>query len=170
MAGGDVDEGVLEEGCYYLSQLGMSADRISAHFELSAGEVSRLVASYSSKVASGAVMPDPFDRTFWEDVAREAEGDAKLTFVSDKGFHHAWKSELAKLDGGALMTIFEASKDFLNTDPNQKFLDYPAPKGYDPLALDREVRKALEVVGRLLEEKFGEGRAESVGGPDRTQG
>ena len=112
--------------------------------------------SYSSKLGAGKIKADAFDRTFWEDVKREAEGDVKLTFVSEKGFHHAWKSELAKLDGRGLMSIFESSKDFLNADPNQRFLDYPPPKGYDPLALDREIRKAIQVVGRLLEEKFRE--------------
>ena len=89
-------------------------------------------------------------------MKKDAEGDIKLTFLSDKGFHHAWKSELKKLDGPALMSIYEASKEFLGADPNRKFLDFPAPKGYDPLAMERELRKAVEAVGQLLEEKWRE--------------
>jgi hypothetical protein len=153
---GEIDEAVLEEGCYYLSELGLSAEQVASHFEIRPDEATRLAASYSSKLRSGKVVADPFDRTFWADVKKEAEGDAKVTFVSEKGFHHAWKSELSKLDGEALMSIFESSKDFLNADPNQRFLDYPPPKGYDPLALDREVRKAIGILGELLDAKWRE--------------
>jgi hypothetical protein len=169
MSGSEIDEGVLEEGCYYLSELGMPTEEIASHFELEPSRVRGFVSSYASRVKSGEVAVDAFDRAFWEGVVKEAEGDVKLTFISEKGFHHAWKSELKKLDGRALMSIFEASKDFLNSDPNQRFLDYAAPKGYDPLALEREVRKALEVVGKLLEEKFKEGDSRPDGRHRRTQ-
>jgi hypothetical protein len=94
------------------------------------------------------------DRSFWSDVRKEAEGDTKVTFLSGRGFHHAWKSELRRLDGTTLLGIYEASKDFLGTDINSRFLDVPPPKGYDPLMLDREVRKAVEVVSALLDEKW----------------
>jgi len=97
---------------------------------------------------------DDFDRTFWKEVRAEAEGDTKVTFVSEKGFHHAWRSDLKKLDGPSLMTIYESSKAFLDMDPNQRFLDYPAPKGYDPLALQREVKRAMGIVSSILEEKW----------------
>lgn len=156
MSKSEVDPAVLEEGCYYLSQLGLSHEQIARHLETTPKEVDRLVGSYTEKLKSGKAVADPFDRAFWEEVKKEAEGDVKLTFVSNKGFHHAWKSELSKLDGGSLMLIYESSKDFTNADPNQRFLDFPPPSGYDPLALDREVRKAVEVVGELLEEKWRE--------------
>lgn len=149
-----VSEEILEEGCYYLAQLGFSNELIAGHFETTIANVAKLVKSYSSKLKSGEVVAGDFDRVFWEDVKREAEGDVKLTFVSEKGFHHAWKSELLRLDGRALMSIFEASKDYVGADPNQKFLDFPPPKGYDPLAMDREVRKAVTVIGELLAEKW----------------
>ena len=151
-----ISEEILEEGCYYLSQLGLSHKEIAKHFETNPSRVAGLVRAYTSKLKSGEVAPGDFDRVFWEDVKKEAEGDAKVTFVSDKGFHHAWKSELKALDGRVLMSIFEASKDFLSADPNMKFIDFPPPKGYDPLAMDREVRKAVEVVGELLAEKWKE--------------
>lgn len=150
----DVSDEILEEGCYYLSDLGLTMEQISVHFEISPEKATSLAKSYESKLKSGKAAKGDFDRVFWEDVKKEAEGDVKLTFLSDKGFHHAWKSELARLDGTALMSIFEASKDFLSADPNQKFLDYPPPKGYDPLAMDRELRKAVEILGELLAEKW----------------
>jgi len=156
----DVSREILEEGCYYLSQLGLPDEEIAQHFETSLGHVREFVSSYSSKLKSGKVTEGAFDRAFWEGVRKEAVGDLKLTVISDKGFHHVWKSELQKLDGRALMVIYESSRDFLGADPNQKFLDYPPPKGYDPLALDREIRKALGILGELLEGKWKETRSQ----------
>ncbi len=150
----EVSEDIAEEGCYYLSQLGVTPDQLAKHFEITPTKAAALVKSYGSKLKSGKVAAGEFDRVFWEDVKKEAEGDVKLTFLSDKGFHHAWKSELERLDGTSLMSIYEASKDFLGADPNQKFLDYPPPKGYDPLAMDRELRKAVGVIGEMLGEKW----------------
>ncbi len=154
----EIGEDVLEEGCYHLSRLGLADEEIARHFETTPEEVKRLSGAYARRLESGDTTEGEFDRTFWEDVKKEAEGDVKLTFVSRKGFHHAWKSELRRLDGEALMSVYEASKDFIGADPNQKFLDYPPPKGYDPLALDREVRKAVGVVSELLEEKWKEAK------------
>ena len=151
---GEISDEILEEGCYHLSRMGLSNDQLAAHFEISSQRVAALLLSYESKLKSGDVIAGDIDKAFWEDVKKEAEGDVKLTFLSEKGFHHAWKSELGRLDGPALMSIYEASKDFLSADPNQKFLDYPPPKGYDPLAMDRELRKAVGVIGGMLAEKW----------------
>ncbi len=150
----EISDDVLEEGCYYLSQMGVATDEIARHFGRTPAEVRGLVRAYSGKLASGEVAADEFDRQFWADVRREAEGDIKLTVVSDKGVHHVWRSELGALDGRALMALYESSRDFLGSDPNQRFLDYPPPKGYDPLAMDREVRKSVGVIGELLEAKW----------------
>ena len=150
----EVDEEVLEEGCYYLSRLGLTYEQLESHFGLAPTKADELAKSYAAKIRSGKVTPGAFDRAFWEDVKKEAEGDVKLTFLSEKGFHHGWKSELEKLDGPALMSIYESSKDFLNADPNQRFLDFPPPKGYDPLAMDREIRRAVGVVQELLENRW----------------
>lgn len=152
----EISDDVLEEGVYYLSKAGLSFDLIGAHFGIGPKKASDLSRGYAEKLRSGAVSPSEFDAVFWEDVKKEAEGDVKLTFLSEKGFHHGWKSELERLDGPALMSIFESSKDFLGADPNQKFLDFPPPKGYDPLAMDRELRKAVEVIGQLLAQKWKE--------------
>lgn len=153
-ADAEISEEIMEEGCYHLSRLGLTAAQLASHFETTPVRVAGLIRSYESKLKSGKVTVGDLDRAFWEDVKKESEGDVKLTFLSDKGFHHAWKSELHRLDGPALMSIYEASKDFLSADPNQKFLEYPAPKGYDPLAMDRELRKAVGVIGELLAEKW----------------
>jgi hypothetical protein len=152
----EIDTEVLEEGCYCLSQLGLSEAEIASHFGTTVSKVRRSASSYARELKRGEVVLGEFDRTFWDDVRKEAEGDVKVTFVSDRGLHHAWKSELNQLSGEALMSIFESSKDFLVADPNQRFLDHPAPKGYDPLALDREVTKAVTVVSELLQEKWEE--------------
>ncbi len=159
-----VSEEVLEEGCFYLIDLGLTAESVAAHFEITPARASALAKSYGAKLKSGRAARGDFDKVFWEDVKKEAEGDVKLTFLSEKGFHHAWKSELQKLDGPALMSIYESSKDFLGADPNQKFLDFPPPKGYDPLAMDREMRKAVEIIGELLAEKWKE-----RSGPDKKK-
>jgi len=158
----EISDEVLEEGCYYLSRLGLALDQIAVHFVTSPESVKGLVESYEAKLRSGKVVASEIDRVFWEDVKKESEGDVKLTFLSEKGFHHAWKSELKKLDGPALMSIYESSRDFLSADPNQKFLDFPPPKGYDPLAMDREVRKAVEVLGELLGEKWNDEKGSSL--------
>jgi hypothetical protein len=153
----EVDDEVLEEGCYHLEKLGLPFARIATHFEITEAKARSLAGAYAAKLKGGEATEGEFDRTFWSDVMKEAEGDMKLTVVSEKGFHHAWKSELAKLDGPALMAIYEASKDFLNADPNQRFLDYPPPKGFDPLAMEREVKKSVEVVSSLLQQKWEKG-------------
>jgi hypothetical protein len=155
----EVSDEVLEEGCYHLLMLGMSPEEVAEKFAITAPRVEDLRKTYAKKLSNGTVSEATFDRVFWESVKKEAEGDVKLTFLSGKGFHHAWKSELDKLDGPALMSIYEASKDFLGADPNQKFLDVPPPKGYDPLAMDRELRKAVAVIGEMLAEKW---KAESA--------
>jgi hypothetical protein len=150
----DIDEEVLEEACYYLNKVGLSIEKIAEELGIDSETVRKLSLSYENKIKSGKVREEEFDRLFWERVKKEAEGDIKLTFVSKKGFHHAWKSELERLDGETLMEIYESSKDFLNMDPNLRFVDLVKPKGYDPLALEREVRKAVEVIRNIIESKF----------------
>jgi hypothetical protein len=150
----EIDEAVLEEGCYYLWKLGLTKYEVAEHFEIAAAQAQRLARSYAAKLRSGEVGGDPFDSVFWEDVKKEAEGDVKVTFVSDKGVHHAWRSEIERLDGPSLMSMYESSKDFVNADPNQRFLDFKPPSGYDPLAMEREVKKSLDVIDALLQQKW----------------
>jgi hypothetical protein len=164
----EISEEILEEGCYQLSRMGLTNEQLAAHFEISPERVAALVGSYESKLKSGKAAAGEVDRAFWEDIKKEAEGDVKLTFLSEKGFHHAWKSELRRLDGPALMSIYESSRDFISADPNQKFLDYPPPRGYDPLAMDRELRKAVGVIGDLLAEKWDSEKSPGKTEPTKT--
>ena len=145
---------VLEEGCYYLSKMGFSLAQIARNFQITEEEAKKHRTSYERKLEEGTVIADESDWGFWKGVRAEAEGDTKVTFVSEKGFHHAWRSDLGKLDGPSLMAIFESTKAFVEMDPNRRFLDYPAPKGYDPLALEREAKRALGIISTVIEEKW----------------
>lgn len=160
-----VDDDVLDEGCYYLHKLGMSAKMISQRFEIPAAEVNARSRRFEKMLKSGEVVEDPASTEFWKSVREEAEGNIRVTFVSGKGFHHSWRSDLRKLDGPTLLGIYESCKDFMNLDPNARFLQYDAPKNYDPLAMQREIAKAVVVVGNLLEEKWKEEKRERPDGP-----
>ena len=88
--------------------------------------------------------------------------------MSGKGFHHAWRSDLKKFDGPTLLAIYESCKDFMNLDPNARFLQYDAPKNYDPLAMQREIARPSWWSGNLLEEKWKEEQAK--GSPSKAPG
>ncbi len=161
-----VDDDTLDEGCYYLSKLGLRPKEVGERFEIPASEVQKRKKRFEAKLESGELVEEPVSLDFWRSIREEAEGNVKVTFVSGKGFHHAWRSDLKKLDGATLLAIYESCKDFMNLDPSARFLQYDAPKNYDPLAMQREIAKAVVVVGNLLEEKWKEERAkESRGAP-----
>jgi hypothetical protein len=153
---GEIDEDTLDEGCYYLSKLGLSSAEVGERFEIRAGEVAKRRNRFQARVKKGELVEDGDSLEFWKSVREEAEGNVKVTFVSGKGFHHAWRSDLMKFDGPTLLAIYESCKEFLNLDPSARFLQYDAPKNYDPLAMQREIAKAVVVVGNLLEEKWKE--------------
>ena len=149
-----MDEDTLDEGCFYLSKLGLSSVQIAKRFELSSKEVAERRSRFRSRLKTGDVVESESDKKFWSDVMKEAEGNVKVTFVTEKGFHHAWRSDLEKLDAQTLFSIFESCKHFLNLDPNARFLEYSPPKNYDPLAMQREIRKAVIVIGALLDDAW----------------
>ena len=150
----EVDESVLEEGSYYLSKLDLDVDAIAERFETTPAMVLRHKTRFEGKLKRGDVVEADSDLAFWKSVKQEAEGNVKVTFVSDKGFHHAWRSDLEKMDGPSLLAIFESCKQFLNLDPNARFLQYSPPKNYDPLAMQREITKAVTVISSILESKW----------------
>jgi hypothetical protein len=150
----EMDQDTLDEGCFYLWKLGLSSVQIGKRFELSSKDVLERRSRFISRLKTGDVVESETDKKFWSDVMREAEGNVKVTFVTDKGFHHAWRSDLEKLDAQTLFSIFESCKHFLNLDPNARFLEYSPPKNYDPLAMQREIRKAVIVIGALLDEAW----------------
>ena len=155
---GEIDEDVLEEGAYYLSKLSLGTDAIAERFEISPVQVRRHKERFEEKLRKGEAVETKEDMEFWKGVKCEAEGNVKVTFVSDKGFHHAWRTDLEKLDSASLFQIFESCKRFLNMDPNARFLEYSPPKNYDPLAMQREITKAVTVVGSILETRSKAGR------------
>jgi len=150
----DIDPDVLEEGSYYLSKLDLDVDAIAERFEIQPAEVLRHKTRYEGKLKRGEAVEVATDLAFWRSVKEEAEGNVKVTFVTDKGFHHSWRSDLEKLDGPSLLAIFESCKRFLNLDPNSRFLEYSPPKNYDPLAMQREISKAVTVISSILEKKW----------------
>jgi hypothetical protein len=156
----EIDESVLEEGSYYLSKLDLDVDAIAVRFELPPSVVIKHKARFEGKLKRGEAVETDEDLIFWRSVKEEAEGNVKVTFVTDKGFHHAWRSDLEKLDGPSLLAIFESCKRFLNLDPNSRFLEYSPPKNYDPLAMQREISKAVTVIYSILEKSKtkGDGR------------
>ena len=150
-----IDEDILDEGCYYLSKLGLGPGEIASRFEISKADVIKRGNRYRMRLEHGEVVED-MGHAFWESIREEAEGNVKVNFVSGKGFHHARRSDLAKLDGPTLLSIYESCRDFMNMDPSARFVQYDAPKNYDPLAMQREIAKAVVVIGTLLEEKWKE--------------
>jgi hypothetical protein len=153
----EIDESVLEEGSFYLSKLDLNVDAIAERFEIHPADVQRHKTRYEGKLKRGDVLETAEDLDFWRGVKQEAEGNVKVTFVTDKGFHHSWRSELEKLDGPSLLAIYESCKRFLNLDPNSRFLEYAPPKNYDPLAMQREITKAVTVISSIMEKKWRSG-------------
>ena len=149
----EIDESVLDEGSYYLSKLDLDVDAIAERFEIPPAQVLKHKTRFAEKLTRGDVVEAASDLAFWRNVKEEAEGNVKVTFVTDKGFHHSWRSDLEKLDGPSLLAIFESCKRFLNLDPNSRFLEYSPPKNYDPLAMQREISKAVVVIGSILKTK-----------------
>ena len=136
--------------------MGVDDEGIARRFDVSRQEVGRRRRRFSRLIERGLTLESEIDSGFWESIKNEAEGNTKVTFVSEKGFHHAWRSELKRLDGPALLSIFESCKHFLDLDPSARFIEYSPPKNYDPLAMQREIKKALVTIEGLLEEKWKE--------------
>src|SRR5690348_10782802 len=115
MSGGnpEIDEDVLDEACYYLSRLGLTTAEVASRWELTPHQVETRRARFETKLKSGEMVEEPNALDFWRSVREEVEGNVKVTFVSEKGFHHSWRSELMKLDGPTLLAIYESCKKFL---------------------------------------------------------
>lgn len=167
-----IDDETLDEASYYLSKLGLSSPQVAERLEIPVIQVGQRVRRFEEKLKNGEVVEDPAALVFWKSIREEAEGNVRVTFVSGKGFHHSWRSDLERLDGATLLGIYESCKDFLNLDANARFLQYDAPKNYDPLAMQREIAKAVVVLGNLLEQKWKEeqSRSTETSKPSNTSG
>jgi hypothetical protein len=148
------DETVLDEGCFYLTRQGMTPQEVAVRFEISESQVAKRAGRFEKMLKEGKVPEESVSTEFWKSIREEAEGNVKVTFVSEKGFHHSWRSDLSKLDGPTLLSLFESCKSFLDMDPSSRFLEYKTPKNYDPLAMQREISKAVVVIGGLLDDKW----------------
>ena len=146
----EIDEDVLDEGSYYLSKLDLDTEAVAERFEITPEKVELHRKRFTDRLKRGEAVETATDLAFWKSVKEEAEGNVKVTFVTDKGFHHSWRSDLEKLDNPTLMSIFEECKRFTGLDPNSRFLVYSPPKNYDPLAMQREITKATTVIENIL--------------------
>lgn len=144
----------LQEACYYLRKKGLSYQEVSRALEISEQEAARLFREYESKIVGGIAREDEVDRNLWEDVYNDSISNEKVTFVRDDGFYHCRRSDLEKMDGPALMAIFESSRKFLDFDMYKPYLGTKPPAGYDPMALQRQVKRAVELVESILKERW----------------
>jgi len=144
----------LQEACYYLRKKGLSYEEVSRALEVPEREAEDLFREYEAKIASGRAREDEVDRNLWEDVYNDTIGNEKLTFVRDDGFYHCRRSDLEKMDSQALMAIFETSRKFLDFDMYKPYLGSKPPAGYDPMALQRQVKRAMELVEIILKERW----------------
>ncbi len=144
----------LQEACYYLRKKGLTLAEVSKALEVSEKDAERLYREYESKVVNGTVQENEVDRNLWEDMYNDSVGNEKVTFARDIGLYHCRRSDLEAMDSPALMSIFETSKKFLDFDMYKRYLNTKPPAGYDPMALQRQVKRALELIQEILEKRW----------------
>lgn len=144
----------LEEACYYLRKNGLTFPELAKALEISETEAVRLFEQYTSKIASGAASENEVDKNLWEDIHNDSYGNEKITFARENGFYHCRKSDLELMESSALMSIFESSKKFLDFDVYKPFLDSKVPVGYDPMALQRQIKRAIELIQEILNKRW----------------
>jgi hypothetical protein len=144
----------LGEACYYLLKKGLTIGQVSKALELSEQEVTRLNKQFESRIASGDATENEVDKNLWEDVYNDSVGNEKITFVRDDVFYHCRRSDLDKMGSPALMAIFETSKKFLDFDMYRRYLDSKPPVGYDPMAMQRQIKRAVELIEQVLKHRW----------------
>jgi hypothetical protein len=144
----------LGEACYYLLKKGLTIEQVSKALEISQEEVTRLRKEFESRIASGETIENEVDKNLWEDVYNDSVGNEKITFVKDNGFYHCRRSDLDNMDSTALMAIFESSKQFLDFDMYKPYLGSKPPAGYDPMAMQRQIKKAVDIIEVLLKQRW----------------
>jgi len=150
-------EQYLAEACYYLRKKGLTLQEISKALDIPEEQAAMFHREYSKKIEDGVVSENEVDRNLWEDIYHDSHGDEKVTFVRDNGFYHCRKSDLEAMDGPALMSIYETSKKFLDFDMYKRYLDSKTPVGYDPMALQRQVKRAIELIQEIMRRKWATG-------------
>jgi hypothetical protein len=149
----------LQEACYYLLKKGLTIEQVSKALEISDQEVTRLREQFESRIAAGEAVENEVDRNLWEDVYNDSVGNEKITFVRDNGFYHCRRADLDKMDSSALMAIFETSKKFLDFDMYRRYLDSKPPVGYDPMAMQRQIKRAVDLIEQLLKQRWETGES-----------
>jgi len=144
----------LEEACYYLRKKGLSFQEVSKALEIPEPQASHLFEAYQSKISKGLVEESEVDRNLWEDVYNDSVGNEKITFARENGFYHCRRSDLESMDSAALMNIFETSKKFLDFDMYRRYLDTKPPVGYDPMAMQRQIKRAVELIQEILRQRY----------------
>jgi len=144
----------LQEATYYLRRKGLSFEKLSRILEIPEQKVRDFYDEYASKIRDQTILESEVDRNLWEDVYNDSIGNEKVTFARDNGFYHCRKSDLEKMESPALMAIFETSKQFLDFDMYRKYLDTKPPVGYDPMALQRQVKRAVDIIREILENRW----------------
>ena len=149
----------LQEACYYLRRKGLSFPELSKALEISESQAIKFFEEYLSKIAAGAASESEVDKNLWEDIHNDSVGNEKITFAREDGFYHCRRSDLELMESSALMSIFESSKKFLDFDMYRRYLDTKQPVGYDPMALQRQVKRAVELIQDILDERWREEQA-----------
>jgi hypothetical protein len=149
----------LQEACYYLLKKGLTIEQVSKALQISEQETTRLRQQFESRLASGDAVENEVDRNLWEDVYNDSVGNEKITFVRDNGFYHCRRADLDKMDSPALMAIFETSKKFLDFDMYRRYLDSKPPVGYDPMAMQRQIKRAVELIEQVLKQRWDSGES-----------
>jgi hypothetical protein len=144
----------LEEACYYLRKKGLSFPELSKALEISVSQATQLFEDYASKIAAGAVDESEVDRNLWEDIHSDSIGNEKITFARDDGFYHCRRSDLELMESSALMSIFESSKKFLDFDMYKRYLHTKPPVGYDPMAMQRQIKRSIELIDEILKKRW----------------
>ncbi len=146
----------LEEACFYLHKKGLSFHELSRALGISEEDAERLQKDYANKLSKGLAQENDLDKNLWEDIYLDTMGDEKVTFARDDGFYHCRKSDLEKMESPALMAIFETSKKFLDFDMYKRYLDSKPAVGYDPMTLQRQVKRALDLIQSILDTRWRE--------------
>ena len=157
----------LQEACYYLKKKGLTIEQVSKALEISEQEATRLCQRFEARIVSGDAVENEIDRNLWEDVYNDSVGNEKITFVRDNGFYHCRKADLDKMDSPALMAIFETSKKFLDFDMYRRYLDSKPPVGYDPMTMQRQIKRAVDLIEQVLKQRWESGESKGTDGESR---
>jgi hypothetical protein len=149
----------LQEASYYLRKKGLTIEQVSKALDIPEQEATQLCQQFESRIASGDAVENEVDRNLWEDVYNDSVGNEKITFVRDNGFYHCRRADLDNMESPALMAIFETSKKFLDFDMYRRYLDSKPPVGYDPMAMQRQIKRAVDLIEQVLKQRWETGES-----------